>query len=444
MPAIRAAEIDNNRTLYDIVHGCCVTLFACTWLSIHPNICAPSDSDWTSRRRRLKTMLCALIVPELVLVWALRQRTSAKKIAEKQKEKKWTLYHGFFISMGGFNLFCDGKHIPLSLKRLEQLEECGWIAWPGISEQEIKDKSKGDFLSKGIAVSQTVWFVVQCVARFEQGLAVTELELVTMAFVILNVALYWAWWDKPLDVRCPVDVKIKEGITLPQVEDLFYRDDTKSDPPNSRSRLRLPSFLILKLSTEKGVQLTYANQNFFLRKFMTFIHPKGPHGCLHRMIISLARPFSDMLSSTEIPRGANCVPTFYAPSGDSKSDEYSIALGLGFAILFGLSHCVGIWVNLSFPTEIEQDIWRVTAIAITAAPLAFQLLGGLVLALGSPEPERPWSGVFVYGCLVIWYLILITYIFSRFVLLVLPLISMRALPGSAFDDISWTKFLPHI
>ena len=262
-PTINADEIDSSRSLYDILYGCCVTLFACTWLSIHPNICAPSDSDWTSGRRRLKTMLCALIVPELVLVWALRQRTAARKVAEKHKgmpysclaetqlicvpEKKWTRYHGFFISMGGFNLFCEGKRIPLSPKRLEQLEERGWIAWPEISEREIRDKSKGDFLSKSIAVSQTLWFVVHSIARFAQGLVVMELELITMAFVVLNVALYWAWWDKPLDVQCPVDVKIKEGITLPQVEDLFYKDDTSSDLPNGPSRPQVPSPWLLRV-----------------------------------------------------------------------------------------------------------------------------------------------------------------------------------------------------
>jgi len=165
------------------------------------------------------------------------------------------------------------------------------------------------------------------------------------------------------------------------------------------------------------------------------------------MFIWLARPFSDMLSSTEIPRGADGVPTFYAPSGDSRSDysdKYPIALGLGFAIVFGLSHCVGIWVDLAFPSEIEKYIWRVTAIAMSAAPFAFQLLGGLILKLRNPGPGCPWSGAFMYGGLVIWYSISIAYIISRFMLLVLPLISMRAVPVRAFDDISWVKFFPHI
>jgi hypothetical protein len=34
-----------------------------------------------------------------------------------------------------------------------------------ITEKEIKDRSKGDILSKGFAILQTGWFVLQCIAR---------------------------------------------------------------------------------------------------------------------------------------------------------------------------------------------------------------------------------------------------------------------------------------
>jgi hypothetical protein len=33
-----------------------------------------------------------------------------------------------------------------------------------ISQKEIEDKAKGDFLSKSIVVFQTTWFITQCVA----------------------------------------------------------------------------------------------------------------------------------------------------------------------------------------------------------------------------------------------------------------------------------------
>jgi len=37
-----------------------------------------------------------------------------------------------------------------------------------VTFSDIKDRSKGDFLSKGTAIFQTTWFILQCVARHEQ------------------------------------------------------------------------------------------------------------------------------------------------------------------------------------------------------------------------------------------------------------------------------------
>ena len=70
-----------------------------------------------------------------------------------------------------------------------------------ITEKAIKDRSKGDTLSKGFAVLQTGWFILQSIARKSQSLPVTELEIVTLAFAILNFATYALWWNKPLDVQ---------------------------------------------------------------------------------------------------------------------------------------------------------------------------------------------------------------------------------------------------
>ncbi|THV01573.1 hypothetical protein K435DRAFT_616207, partial [Dendrothele bispora CBS 962.96] len=66
-----------------------------------------------------------------------------------------------------------------------------------ITEDEITAKSKTDFLTKFIAVGQTTWFTVQCITRVTEGLVVTNLEIVTVAFAFLNIATYFLWWNKP-------------------------------------------------------------------------------------------------------------------------------------------------------------------------------------------------------------------------------------------------------
>jgi len=78
------------------------------------------------------------------------------------------------------------------------------ISFPTITAAEIQDKARGDFLSKAIVILQSIWFIVQCVARGKQGLALTELELVTLALASLNGVMCYFWWDKPLGVNEPV------------------------------------------------------------------------------------------------------------------------------------------------------------------------------------------------------------------------------------------------
>jgi len=46
---------------------------------------------------------------------------------------------------------------------------------------------------------------------------VTELELVTVAFAALNGAMYFFWWDKPLDVQYSVPVFKLPGPWNPRV-----------------------------------------------------------------------------------------------------------------------------------------------------------------------------------------------------------------------------------
>jgi hypothetical protein len=77
--------------------------------------------------------------------------------------------------------------------------------------EEIQDRSKSDALSKTIVLFQTTWFTFQCIARAVQGLALTELENVTLAYTALNGVMCFFWWKKPLDVQCPVMIVLKDG-----------------------------------------------------------------------------------------------------------------------------------------------------------------------------------------------------------------------------------------
>jgi len=122
--------------------------------------------------------------------------------------------HGHLMQMGGFVLY-DERHRArevLEPNRFKELLLEGWIEFPRITEEEIMDMSKSDALFKGFSIFQTVWIIVQCMARSWNGYMLTGVELVAVSSVISNAVLYFLWWSKPLDVRCPVPVYLVEGM----------------------------------------------------------------------------------------------------------------------------------------------------------------------------------------------------------------------------------------
>ena len=133
------------------------------------------------------------------------------------RSPRWTKTHGYFIVMGGFMLYegNDAKGV-LSLGRFSELLTTGKIEFPTVTEEEIEDRSKADGFSKTIALGQTLWFVAQCLARPAQHLDLTLIELLTLSLAVLNGMMYFLWWHKPLDVRCPFPVYLLDNLNEPR------------------------------------------------------------------------------------------------------------------------------------------------------------------------------------------------------------------------------------
>ncbi len=81
----------------------------------------------------------------------------------------------------------------------DQLHESSVIST--ITKHDIDDKSKADGLTKAFALVQCSWLLIQLIARAVQGLAITELELSTGAFVLCAFIMYLLWWEKPFDME---------------------------------------------------------------------------------------------------------------------------------------------------------------------------------------------------------------------------------------------------
>jgi hypothetical protein len=93
-----------TRTLWNIIWSCLSTIFLCTWGSLHPNISSTPDEPAMGRRRdklrkylvelltyKLPLFLWALLVPEYILAWAIRQYMTAGEI--QKTGAIFILYH---------------------------------------------------------------------------------------------------------------------------------------------------------------------------------------------------------------------------------------------------------------------------------------------------------------------------------------------------------------
>jgi hypothetical protein len=85
-----------TRSLWNIIWSCLSTIFLCTWVSLHANISSTPKKpnlSWFEKRIRnplvefltykLPLFLWALLVPEYILAWAIRQYIMAGKVQDK-------------------------------------------------------------------------------------------------------------------------------------------------------------------------------------------------------------------------------------------------------------------------------------------------------------------------------------------------------------------------
>ena len=499
------------RSVWDIVWSCLVTIFACSWVSVHPNITG-KNGPWRKKYlHRLELMAWAIIAPELLLNWAMRQWLGARRLAKKYKgayitgyqfdvyifthgvEKGWTKTHGYFIQMGGFMLYDTECKKPIGVlysERLEKLLEEEQIDMPTIDEEDIQDRSKGDGLTKALVIAQTTWFIMQCIARRVQGLVVTELELVTLAFATLNSVMYFLWWNKPLDVEstCPVYLKrarvegenngekgsynkllVAQKIPshLLSLDKILVESEVITNDNQGGSNQGMYSILdnniVLKFicieaehEGENSAASPMCNTNIsdLPRQLCWFLC-----GILYRWpfagAIAILTRMDEIMSTTYVEQRQMHVKPFHADSNPGVNQELGLAAGVGFiGALFGAIHCAG-W-NFSFPSIVEASIWRASSSIITGVPGIAAIIFGygflvnnfdLKWELGWELKWRPGRGL---EKLLEWLLLglmlgpLLIYIFARLTLLVEALISLRDLPTEALVVVKWTLFLPHV
>ena len=207
----------DGRGTIDIIWGCLLTIFLCTWTAVCLNLPHPNDSKQQILLRRMKWMAWGILGPELLLSVAIGQFASARRSVRRFRRlgySQWTLRHAFFADMGGIFLQPkDSTPFLVNSRQLAYLIERGYTDFPEISAADIWDKSKADTMTRVLALAQTAWLIVQLCGRASQGLPITSLELSTAAIVFCTFGTFLCWLQKPSDVQRGITISIPVTTT---------------------------------------------------------------------------------------------------------------------------------------------------------------------------------------------------------------------------------------
>ncbi|KAG1805280.1 hypothetical protein EV424DRAFT_1493722 [Suillus variegatus] len=312
-------------------------------------------------------------------------------VSEQSEDYTWTQTHSFFVLMGGFMLYKDRKpYRTLQPKHILELIRKGCIDVPTLTAKQIYDKSKGNAISKGLIILQVTWFVMQLITRVIYHLEITQLEVGTLAFAVLNFLTYAVWWNKPLDVQCPHPVYWKLTESMPE-------------------------------------------------RYIGAVEEEEFTG-LQRMWSTVIFPIVELMGDAT-PRKLR-VQTFDCGSIKLEDSDVTVlvAAGLLMATIFGSVHCMA-WF-FAFPTYYEQVLWRTSAVAITSTPCVEPCVLYVEDILGDFDISNRLYVTRIFSSAILIFPIV--YITGRGILLVLMFTTLRNLPPDVYQAVSWTALVPHL
>ncbi|KAI4263851.1 MAG: hypothetical protein L6R42_001013 [Xanthoria sp. 1 TBL-2021] len=453
----------DGRGTFDILWSCLITIFLCTWVSLHLNVPASHEQYRHLFFRKMRWMVQAIMAPEFVLAFAIGQKVEAKKSVEQfrgldllrdntfrtvdsapsqrsllqdaggrvsslinkidmklhgeEKDTRWSIRHAFYANMGGFVLHPrESAAFPINAKQLHWLIKQGYVEYPKMTAKEVWDKSKADGFQKSLTCLQTGWFIIQIVGRAIQKLPITTLEITTLSFVLCTLVMFTQWANKPLDVESPTVLTSSKSIAEILIE---------AGPAASQPFKQTPLDFI---DNQSPSWLTEVQPHL---RFRT-----GPR----------TRP---------LPRLTN--------------DRFPV-IGAGpdavFLFLFTMAYCGLHFVawDFSFPSLFERDLWRAASVTIAACAFIFWVCETYQDGHRLGRWERWYAKLFHDDrngrintmekirrnrrFIPVWEVIVMTpvtvvYTVARTYIVVEVFLSQRSLPVGAFNTVQWSEFVPH-
>lgn len=387
------------------------------------NLPAPKDTYLRLVGRRMLWMILGIMGPEFVLTYAAGQWSRAKWSVKGFKElgySDWHMRQAFFADMGGFVLHAkDAEPFPLNATQLHWLIQHKYIEYPRITKREVWDKSKQDTFTKVITAFQVSYLIIQCAARAAQRLTITTLELNALAIVVCSLMTSYAWLHKPADVHSPVPIYM--SIRL---EDIIGNREWDLTP------------------------LDHIDEN-------------GPAYSVN------VQPFMGMPVIPPV-RPIQRIPNDRFPTNPYGIQEYLLCFA---TLLFTAIHVAG-W-NFDFPTTLERTLWRTASLLLFGITVAFWVFETIASWTRLGRWQTIWLHVFNRAALekhrsrmlrkatlpivkrkntelpLAWEFAAIAplavfYGVARVYLIVEAFAELRNINATAYVNVEWTNFIPHV
>lgn len=461
-----------TRTLWTIVSSSVLTVFACIYTAIHPNIPSPKDSTLHILRRRIWIMIVALFAPELIVAWTTRQWLSARLVTKQfkgypnvgpQSESHDREENNAveapnppilrFLRID--HIFCPVNFFRLLLKALAEGGSCVLAFlrhFPYTLMKRVKMLVKVDFREES---EDNMW---------------TQ----THSFFVLMGGFMLYVDGEPY---CPLQPDhmlklIREGcIDAPTLTENEINDKSKGNAISKGLVVLQVTWFAMQFVTRiiyhfRITQLEVGTFAFAVFVFFTYamwwnkpLDVRCPHPVYWKSTKSRPEDHIDVPDADELVQlgiwalvsrpvmelmglliavPASRKLRVRTLDGSIEPEDSGKVVFLLIAILlesmFGAMHCMA-WF-FPFPTYQEQVLWRISAVALTCGPWLVLFSMFIVNALEIPLAS------FIQMCV----LGIMCYVAARGILLVLMLTTLRDLPhdSDVFDMVQWTSLVPHL
>ncbi|KAG2036380.1 hypothetical protein BDR03DRAFT_921546 [Suillus americanus] len=479
-----------TRSIWTIVSSSVHTLFACTYSAIHPNILSPKDSPHRILLRQFGIIIMALIAPELIVAWAMRQWFSAHcltiqfeklgyPIIRPEFEEQYLQGRRLYTLSRTPNTFShdspasqdqDSTRVLLAHPEVPTLSYGGTRALAKPFKKLFKAYISEQY-------EDYAWTFAKPLKKMFKVYVSERSEDYTWTqthsfFVLMGGFMLYVDGEPYLTLR-PNDILElirKECIDVPILTADQIYDRSKGNAISKGLVMLQVAWFVMQLITRtfyrlEATQLEVGTLASAVLNFLTYavwwdkpLNVQCPHPVYWKSTESrpmdhidlsdrdeparlgifspVLSPIIELIGLFDVPTSLMLrVPTFDGSIKLKRSDMMVIQLAaLSMATIFGGIHCMA-W-SFAFVTHQERLLWRICALAITGTPWLFFFATSTFDSAG--------GAVLIFLYFMTGLVSIILYIAARAILLILMFTTLRHLPAKAYLAVDWISLVPHL